>query len=73
MKTLASAVKTYETKKSEEIEFKFGDTLKIDVPNQMDQWCKAEVQTGNSSGPKTGWVPRSHLKIMISKWIFSCS
>ena len=64
MKTLASAVKTFETQKSEEIGFSFGDTLKIDVPNQIDQWCKAEIQTG-SSGSKTGWVPRSHLKIMV--------
>ena len=64
MKTLASAVKTFETQKSEEIGFSFGDTLKIDVPNQIDQWCKAEIQIG-SSGSKTGWVPRSHLKIMV--------
>ena len=63
MKTLASAVKTFETQKSEEIGFGFGDTLKIDVPNQIDQWCKAEVQNGPS--PKTGWVPRSHLRIMV--------
>ena len=64
MKTLASAVKTFETQKSEEIGFSFGDTLKIDVPNQIDQWCKAEIQNG-SSGSKIGWVPRSHLKIMV--------
>ena len=70
MKTLASAVKTFETQKSEEIGFSFGDTIKIDVPNQIDQWCKAEIQTGSSSS-KTGWVPRSHLKIMViifKKW-----